>query len=96
MARIAIVSGLATAALILWLAPADAANTPCSGKKGGVAYCRGGKFVCNDGSTSASKKTCSGYGSSASDDDDEDDSPPKQTSSKRTLDSTPKSFTGND
>ncbi len=69
-----------------------AANTPCSGKKGGVAYCRGGKFVCNDGSTSASKKTCSG--SSASDEDDEDDSPPKQTSSKRTLDSTPQPFTG--
>lgn len=38
---------------------AYAANTPCSGKKGGVAGCtKGGKFLCNDGSTSASKKRC--------------------------------------
>ena len=38
---------------------AYAANTPCSGKKGGVAGCtKGGKFLCNDGSTSASKKKC--------------------------------------
>lgn len=36
-----------------------AANTPCSGKKGGVSHCAGGKFVCNDGSISASKKVCS-------------------------------------
>lgn len=36
-----------------------AANTPCSGKKGGVANCSAGKFICKDGSTSASKKTCS-------------------------------------
>lgn len=36
-----------------------AANTPCSGKKGGVSHCANGKFVCNDGSISASKKTCS-------------------------------------
>jgi len=35
-----------------------AANTPCSKKKGGVSHCSGGKFVCNDGSTSASKKVC--------------------------------------
>lgn len=33
---------------------------PCSGKKGGVAYCtKGGKFVCNDGSISKSKQKCS-------------------------------------
>lgn len=36
-----------------------AANTPCSGSKGGVSHCAGGKFVCNDGSISASKKVCS-------------------------------------
>jgi hypothetical protein len=39
---------------------AQAANEPCSGKKGGVNHCEGGKFVCNDGTISASKKTCSG------------------------------------
>ncbi len=35
-----------------------AANTPCSGKKGGVSHCSAGKFICKDGSTSASKKVC--------------------------------------
>lgn len=38
------------------------ANTPCSGKKGGIDHCEGSKFVCKDGSVSASKKMCSGYG----------------------------------
>lgn len=38
----------------------EARNTPCSGKKGGVSHCQGGKFVCKDGSISASKKTCVG------------------------------------
>jgi endonuclease G len=37
-----------------------AQNTPCSGKKGGISHCDGAKFVCNDGSYSRSKKTCSG------------------------------------
>ncbi len=37
---------------------AGAANTPCSGKKGGVSHCHNGKFICNDGSMSQSKKTC--------------------------------------
>lgn len=36
-----------------------AANTPCSGKKGGVSHCAGAEFICNDGSASASKKVCS-------------------------------------
>ncbi len=31
---------------------------PCSGKKGGVDHCENGKFVCKDGSRSASKKVC--------------------------------------
>lgn len=48
------------AALMFGLGPAMAANTPCSGKKGGVSHCMGGKFVCNDGSISQSKKTCTG------------------------------------
>lgn len=33
---------------------------PCSGSKGGISHCQGGKFVCNDGSLSRSKKTCAG------------------------------------
>jgi hypothetical protein len=37
---------------------AFAANTPCSGKKGGISHCRSGKFVCNDGSVSRSKRVC--------------------------------------
>jgi hypothetical protein len=36
-----------------------AANTPSSGKKGGVSHCAGAEFICNDGSVSASKKVCS-------------------------------------
>lgn len=32
---------------------------PCSGKKGGISHCtKDGKFVCNDGSISKSKKLC--------------------------------------
>lgn len=34
---------------------------PCSGAKGGISHCQGGKFVCNDGSLSRSMKTCAGY-----------------------------------
>ncbi len=30
-----------------------AANTPCSGRKGGIAGCDGDVFLCNDGSISA-------------------------------------------
>lgn len=43
-----------------FLAPGAEArgNTPCSGKKGGVSHCKNGKFVCKDGSTSASKRIC--------------------------------------
>ena len=36
-----------------------AANYPCSGRKGGVAHCAGESFVCNDGSISGSKRSCS-------------------------------------
>lgn len=36
---------------------------PCSGSKGGIAHCTSdGRFVCNDGSLSQSKRFCSGYG----------------------------------
>lgn len=37
---------------------APAANTPCSGKKGGIDRCDGDLFLCNDGSISGSKKSC--------------------------------------
>ena len=47
------------AASVIAATPASAANTPCSKKKGGVVGCLGSKFLCRDGSTSASKKTCS-------------------------------------
>ena len=40
---------------------AQAANTPCSGRKGGISHCAGDTFVCNDGSVSASRKSCSVY-----------------------------------
>lgn len=43
------------------LASAMAANAPCSGRKGGIAGCRGTTFICNDGSVSASRKSCPGY-----------------------------------
>lgn len=37
-----------------------ARNTPCSGKKGGIKACTAsGKFMCNNGTISQSKKTCS-------------------------------------
>ncbi len=42
----------------LSVAEAGRGRQPCSGKKGGVSHCDGSKFVCNDGSISASKKIC--------------------------------------
>ncbi|WSH75174.1 hypothetical protein U8Q02_28065 (plasmid) [Rhizobium leguminosarum] len=36
----------------------EAANTPCSGSKGGINRCQGETFICRDGSVSASKKSC--------------------------------------
>jgi hypothetical protein len=54
------VRGIFAAIVILGLAQSVlAANTPCSGKKGGVAGCQGETFICNDGSVSASKRSCS-------------------------------------
>ncbi len=37
-------------------AEAGRGRQPCSGKKGGISHCDGSKFVCNDGSISASEK----------------------------------------
>lgn len=49
------------AGVLLAVSPsqASAANTPCSGRKGGVSHCQGRTFICNDGSVSASKRNCS-------------------------------------
>lgn len=44
--------------LLLAASWAAAANTPCSGKKGGIERCQGETFICRDGSVSASKKSC--------------------------------------
>lgn len=49
----------------LFSVQADAARgrKPCSGAKGGISHCTSdGRFVCNDGSLSQSKRFCSGYG----------------------------------
>ncbi|MGK3143061.1 hypothetical protein [Pantoea sp. C2G6] len=49
--------------------PADAARgrQPCSGAKGGIAYCTSdGRFMCHDGTLSQSKRICSGYGGAGS------------------------------
>lgn len=50
--------GLALAMSSISVAEAKG-RQPCSGSKGGISHCNGSKFICNDGSTSASKKHCS-------------------------------------
>ena len=48
-----IIAGLATNIV------AEARNTPCSGRKGGVKACTAdGKFLCRNGTVSQSKQTC--------------------------------------
>ncbi|MCH1781714.1 hypothetical protein [Psychrobacter glaciei] len=45
----------------VWLpmSQAQAKNTPCSGKMGGVSHCsKDGKFVCKNGKISQSKRVC--------------------------------------
>lgn len=37
---------------------ANAKNYPCSKSMGGVSHCQNGKFVCNNGKISQSKKVC--------------------------------------
>lgn len=51
----------AVAVLLSLVGVADAANLPCSGKKGGIAGCQGDTFICNDGSVSGSRKSCTSY-----------------------------------
>lgn len=58
------------AAVLLFSTTAEARNTPCSGKKGGVARCDGPRFICNDGSVSRSKQTCSSSDATADETDE--------------------------
>lgn len=56
---------LALNILLTLQAEAARGRQPCSGSKGGIAHCTSnGRFVCNDGSLSQSKRYCSGYGDS--------------------------------
>lgn len=53
---------------LIFMSQADAARgrQPCSGSKGGISHCTAdGSFICNDGSTSQSKRFCSGYGTTS-------------------------------
>ncbi|WP_413711666.1 hypothetical protein [Rhizobium sp. Rhizsp82] len=52
---------MALAIILVSIMAAKATNTPCSGAKGGISGCQGETFICNDGSVSASKKSCSAY-----------------------------------
>jgi hypothetical protein len=58
---------IAAGLMVLLTHPAAAANTPCSGRKGGISHCQGSTFICNDGSVSGSKRNCSAeFGGGAS------------------------------
>ncbi len=59
MKKLGLALAIITCGAMSFASYAEARNTPCSGKKGGVVACRSGKFVCKDGSISASKKICS-------------------------------------
>ncbi len=52
---------LMAAALAFASMAAGAANKPCSGSKGGISHCEGDTFICNDGSASASMRSCPAY-----------------------------------
>lgn len=56
---------LAVLAVALACSLANATNYPCSGMKGGISHCMGQFFVCNNGTTSQSKKDCRAYTGSA-------------------------------
>ena len=60
----ALMRGAMLALTLNLLLPADAGaamHTPCSGSKGGIARCEGSRFVCRDGTKSASKRDCRVY-----------------------------------
>lgn len=39
-------------------AHAQRGNKICSGSKGGISHCSGGKYICNDGTASRTTKIC--------------------------------------
>lgn len=51
-------TGLAVMLMAAPLMSQAKGRQPCSGKKGGISHCSGGKFVCQDGSISKSKRIC--------------------------------------
>jgi hypothetical protein len=54
-----ILSLIAFVFIISSISQAQAKNTPCSGKMGGVSHCsKDGKFVCKNGKISQSKQVC--------------------------------------
>lgn len=58
---------LTTLALTLTTpAHAGRGNKICSGKKGGISHCSGGKYVCNNGTISRTTQICGTSSSSAS------------------------------
>lgn len=59
---------------------------PCSGSKGGIAHCTSdGRFVCNDGSFSRSKRFCSGYGNAITHQQEKLSLPASKTRTKKTV-----------
>lgn len=48
--------------MVLSYSVAEARNTPCSQGKGGIKACQGTKYLCNNGTISASKYPCTGHG----------------------------------
>ena len=58
--KVAVAVAVLIATLSVYSSSAMARNKPCSGKKGGVSHCSNGKFVCNNGTISQSKRKCVG------------------------------------
>lgn len=56
------VIGVLGLTMATWDTASARGREPCSGSKGGVSHCKGGKFICNDGSASQSKRICEGPG----------------------------------
>ncbi|EOF9300312.1 hypothetical protein [Enterobacter bugandensis] len=67
-------------------AEAARGRQPCSGSKGGIAHCTSdGRFVCNDGSFSQSKRFCSGYGNAITHQQEKPSLPASKTRTKKTV-----------
>ena len=55
------VAALAAVLALLFSTPSQAnGRSPCDRGAGGISHCMGGKFVCNNGTISRSKKVCQG------------------------------------